>query len=274
MRDFDLRKLQLCELECLKEVDRLCRKHDIQYMLAWGSAIGAIRHKGFIPWDDDIDLLMKLDDYKRFKRVCMEELDPKFFYQDDETDPYYYLNFAKIRMNDTCSMMRDMVSYPIHEGICIDIFPMLEVQNDSLSKLDRYATKVLTFFGSKRLNDAGLGHHAYKNDKLKYFPVFLCDILHKMARTFLYRKRPSGEYYCVDGKATFDFFLPKSLFEHVQDVEFEGGMYPINTGYDAFLRSYYGDYMQIPDVEHQINHGDIIVDFEKSYKEYQKVSKL
>lgn len=101
MRDFDLRALQLKELECLKEIDRLCRKHKIEYFLSWGSAIGAIRHKGFIPWDDDIDVSMKMDDYLRFKEVCAQELDAKYFYQDWESDPYYYSSWAKIRINDT-----------------------------------------------------------------------------------------------------------------------------------------------------------------------------
>ena len=169
MRDFDLRALQLKELECLKEIDRLCRKHKIEYFLSWGSAIGAIRHKGFIPWDDDIDVSMKMDDYLRFKEVCAQELDAKYFYQDWESDPYYYSSWAKIRINDTTSVMADMVDYPTHNGICIDIFPLLPYPYEKLDKRDAWLAKLVTFFSSKRLNEYHLGKYFYENDKLKYF---------------------------------------------------------------------------------------------------------
>lgn len=146
MRDFDLRALQLKELEGLKEIDRICRKHGIEYMLSWGSAIGAIRHQGFIPWDDDIDVCMKWNDYLKFKEVCKTELDSRYFYQDWESDPYYYSSWAKIRMNDTTSIMRKMKDYPIHGGICLDVFPLVAYPDDHFSKFDSLLAKLVTFF--------------------------------------------------------------------------------------------------------------------------------
>ena len=93
--------LKKIELEMLQEVDRICQKHNLVYTLAYGSLLGAIRHKGFIPWDDDIDIWMPREDYNRFKEICKTELNEKYFYQGNETDKEYFYLFDKLRANDT-----------------------------------------------------------------------------------------------------------------------------------------------------------------------------
>lgn len=271
MRDFDLRALQLKELECLKEIDRLCRKHKIEYFLSWGSAIGAIRHKGFIPWDDDIDVSMKMDDYLRFKEVCAQELDAKYFYQDWESDPYYYSSWAKIRINDTTSVMADMVDYPTHNGICIDIFPLLPYPYAKLDKRDAWLAKLVTFFSSKRLNEYHLGKYFYENDKLKYFTSAFCDFVrdHAYAKLIHSHKHEECNYYLCNGCHIYDVSFPKAIYEESIEVPFEDAMFMINKEYDACLRSYYGDYMQLPPMEQRGGHGNILVDLERDYKTYR-----
>lgn len=270
MRDFDLRALQEKELECLKEIDRICRKHQIKYFLSWGSAIGAIRHKGFIPWDDDIDITMLQEDYIKFKTIAQREMNQAYFFQDWESDPYYYSSWAKIRCNDTTSMMRNMMDYPIHFGVCIDIFPLLPYPSESMTRFDLFLSKLVTFFSSKRLNDYGYGHIFYENKKLKYFPRFFCDWLRNSSYRLLTRKRKQAcPYVLTNGNRTFDLAFPKEYFEEVIEVDFEDGKFLINQQYDAFLSAYYGDYMKIPEVHERVDHGDMIVDLENSYLKYQ-----
>ena len=92
--DSRLRKLQMAELEILKEFVRLCEAHGLQYYLVGGTLLGAVRHKGFIPWDDDIDVAMPRGDYDRFSQIAPKELDPRYFYQCPDTDPHYFLTYA------------------------------------------------------------------------------------------------------------------------------------------------------------------------------------
>ena len=122
--DSKLRQLQLCELEILDEFVRICEKHDLQYYLVGGTLLGAVRHKGFIPWDDDIDVAMPREDYDRLAVIAEKELAPQYFYQCPDTDPYYFLTYAKIRKNGT-EVYEERFKYSkFHKGVFIDIFPL------------------------------------------------------------------------------------------------------------------------------------------------------
>ena len=127
MENEQLRTLQLYQLDVLKEVDRICQKHHIKYYISWGSLLGAIRHKGFIPWDDDIDISLFWDDYVKFMEVCQEELGERFFLQNTETDSGYFRPWAKVRINDTTSMDKELDFVKMHWGICIDVFPIISI---------------------------------------------------------------------------------------------------------------------------------------------------
>ena len=98
-----LQKLQQTETEILEEIDRLCEKHSIVYYLAGGTLLGAVRHRGFIPWDDDIDVAMPRNDYERFRDICLSELDERFYLHCPQTDKNYWLPFAKVRKKIRCS---------------------------------------------------------------------------------------------------------------------------------------------------------------------------
>lgn len=119
-----LRKLQLCMLEILDEVVRICDKHNIKYFLVGGSALGAYRHKGFIPWDDDIDIAILRVDYEKFSRICEHELNEKFFHQTPFTDLEYPWLFSKMRLNHTFAEESSLIKENVHHGISIDIFPV------------------------------------------------------------------------------------------------------------------------------------------------------
>ena len=118
-----LRQMQLIQLEMLIEVDRICRKYGIMYSLDGGSLLGAVRHKGFIPWDDDIDLIMKHSDYDKFYDVCKTDLDKeRFFLQEYRTDKYYYVGYPRIRRNNTVYTRVGHEHMKYHGGVFIDIF--------------------------------------------------------------------------------------------------------------------------------------------------------
>ncbi len=119
----DLKKLQGILLEMLLEVDRICKMHDISYSLIGGTLLGAVRHGGFIPWDDDLDLSMLRADYERFREACREDLNAdKYFFQDDTTDPEYRWGYARIRRKNSEFVRLGQEHLKMQTGIFLDIF--------------------------------------------------------------------------------------------------------------------------------------------------------
>lgn len=269
MRDFDLRTLQMKELEILEELDRICKKHDIQYYLSWGSALGAVRHKGFIPWDDDIDVCMPMNDYKKFINVCKTELSEPYFFQDVNTDENSPFLWGKIRNSNTCSMIREMAVFPHNWGICIDIFPMIEYDKASLSGIDRFLYKILNLCVNKRLNDYGFGKYGIETNKMKHVPMAIIKPIRNLCFKILTRDRKNANYYFDIALMQDKDIFPKEWFEPLE-ISFEGKNFTIMKNYDAYLTQLYDNYMRIPEKHEQIDHGDIIVDFENSYKKYMK----
>ena len=135
-----LRELQLVELEILLEVDRVCRENGIEYFLDGGTALGAVRHGGFIPWDDDIDIGMTRENYEKFLEIAPEKLKNDYFLQTRKTDkkaPYMY---AKVRKNGTVFMEWNKRNLDMHHGIYIDIFPYDNVPDD-IKERNEYLAK-------------------------------------------------------------------------------------------------------------------------------------
>lgn len=126
----ELKAIHSLELEALTVIDQICRRHSIKYTLIDGSLLGAIRHNGFIPWDDDVDIAMLRDDLEKFKLICKTELPSKYFYQDMSTDPEYLYLFDKIRINNTLFKESYLAEYNINHGVFIDIFPVDNVSDN------------------------------------------------------------------------------------------------------------------------------------------------
>ena len=120
-----LKEIQNCQLQILKDVADFCDRHSINYYLAAGTLLGAVRHQGFIPWDDDVDVFMDYNDLSRFKSLFIKEMSKNYFYQDNETDPGYISMFPKIMKNGT--YMPEKEQSKIHQGVWIDIFPLVSV---------------------------------------------------------------------------------------------------------------------------------------------------
>lgn len=128
-----LRKLQLTELELLVEVDRICRKCGIKYNIIAGTLLGAVRHKGFIPWDDDADVAFLRPEYEKFRIACETELDTsRFYFQDHRNTPGYRWGYGKLRRKNTIFLRENQSHMPYEQGVCIDIFPLDNVPDNYL----------------------------------------------------------------------------------------------------------------------------------------------
>ena len=131
-----LREAQLVMLDMLVEFDAICQKHNLQYWLDSGTLLGAVRHKGFIPWDDDIDLSMPVEDYRKFKAIAQDELSENIFFQTRETDKGFKFDYMKLRSNRASIVEFHEKGKEIdyHQGVFVDIFPMLTLPNSKFHR--------------------------------------------------------------------------------------------------------------------------------------------
>ena len=135
----ELKMIQKIDLEMLVEVDRICRKYRIRYSLDGGTLLGAVRHKGFIPWDDDVDVIMLRKEYRKFQKACRKELDQsRFFLQDYQTDPEYRWGYAKIRRKNTEYIRLGQEYLKQKGGVCIDIFVVDNVPDQKVVRKIHY----------------------------------------------------------------------------------------------------------------------------------------
>ncbi len=242
-----LRRQQLRMLELLLELDRICKKHHIAYWLSSGTLIGAMRHDGFIPWDDDLDVEMLRSDYLRLLKVLPKELPPTMALQDHNTDPNYFFYYAKLR--DRRSRLEETNDYDrlfCERGIYIDIFP-LEKQRRWLHILSEKTTGHMYKVWRTSTNDAMSIRQVRRifwwNQYLVY-PLLrgLCRLMHSSVLT-------SG------------MGIPYHNPRYVEDVfpltthEFEGHHLPVPHNADRLLRGIYGDYMQLPNLDHVQGHA-------------------
>ena len=130
-----LKKLHEVEVEILDEFVRICKKQKLQYFLYYGTLLGAVRHNGFIPWDDDLDVAMPREDYEKFIKMAKEELNDNFYIDNKDTNDEYYLNFTKLRKKNTIFEQDFQVNYDGPKGIWIDIFPIDESKKENSIKL-------------------------------------------------------------------------------------------------------------------------------------------
>lgn len=279
MRDFDIRSLQLKEMELILELDRICKKHNIKYYMSWGSALGAVRHKGFIPWDDDIDVSMFWSDYVKFEQICKKELSDKFFYQNDKNDKNFWLSWNKMRINNTTSMSPELKHIKCHWGICMDIFPIIPIPE---SKVDRINQKLNVKIYKMLCNKHLIINSNNKNIKgkikksiYKLMPQKLVMFLKKITLKNItkYNQEECSECGEILSMPYEQAIMDKNLFDNPVYVEFENHLLPIPKKYDEYLSKCYGDYMKLPPENERNGHGNIIVDLEKSFEFYIKDQK-
>ena len=135
MEHWDLTRVHEANLKLLKEIDRICRKYKIKYMIDSGTLLGAVRHQGFIPWDDDADIAMLREEYEKFRKVA-DELDPSIcYFQDHDTDPEYRWGYGKLRRTGTTYVRVGQEHLKCKTGVFIDVFPMDDIPHSTIGQM-------------------------------------------------------------------------------------------------------------------------------------------
>lgn len=237
----DLRKMQLRMLEMLKYIDAICTKNGIKYWLSSGTCLGAVRHGGFIPWDDDVDIEMERKDYKKLIKILRNE-PGDYVLQDYKSDPEYILSFAKLRdSNSFVKENNDSDKFIKYSGIYIDIFPI----NKSASRILFLSCSVLwrnTIARTKNISNKKLRRalHLGFNMLLRNFVFPLVNLIQFPFYTDTYR-HSLGSF--------FPFKRDGKDFETTVRIPFEGIMLPVPENYDSYLRGIYGEYSNLPDID-------------------------
>ena len=277
----DLKKLQKNLVEILDEVVRICKKHKLDYFLGGGTCLGAIRHSGFIPWDDDIDVIMPRDDYEKFLEIAREELNDKYFLDYYKTDDENHFGFAKIKKNNTTFGMG--YHYKSHNGFFLDIFPMDYNDNkDSLSlKFDVSLARCL--LDTLKYKDHNLPRIRSMRRPLIsiWFIPFSNRRIHNIIER-LYQKHNNGKRL-NGGVYSGMYFYKKDIYPidkvfPYSEVKFEGKKYHVFHDPDYYLKGLYGNYMELPPIDKRIAHKPEKLDFNNgdsrnTKEEYDKLNR-
>lgn len=237
----DLRKMQLRMLDMLKYIDRICRENDIQYWLSSGTCLGAVRHGGFIPWDDDIDVEMLERDYIKFVQITRDDITSQFILQDHSNERFYRAPFAKLRDKKTKEYSENDKLHNLfkYQGCAIDIFPMRPSCSVQLAKLGFRIHGVilkLTTSNTKLLQN--LSFPVFKFSKGVIFPI-LNTLSQLNAKGQLRHKIPNPFF-----KARF----VSDIFPLVE-LNFEGVKLFVPGKYNDYLKKLYGDFENIPPID-------------------------
>jgi lipopolysaccharide cholinephosphotransferase len=278
--DDKIKGIQAVLLEMLTDFDDLCRKNNLTYFLVGGSALGAVRHKGFIPWDEDLDIGMPREDYERFSEIFLKACSEKYWLQSIEQSKLYDLTFMKIRKKGT-RYVELFETEPEHAGVFMDIYPLDNVPDNKIARffhgmisdflylccscvrVHKKKNRFLEYLDDKR---------AIRLVKIKAFLGFClsffslhkwCVIADKWSKKYKNNNSKLVSFPC-GRKHYFGEICTRASFLPVKEAEFENkSFYIMNTPHE-YLTGLYGDYMEIPDVWGRERHSVLELDLGES----------
>lgn len=269
-------------LELARELKRVCEKHKIKYFLHAGTLLGAVRHSGFIPWDDDMDFSLLRSDFEKLKKVAKDEFKAPFYFQmDEELNGYTTYGLARLRYDGTTGVQRVAELYQTyHQGICIDIVPLDTLPNDEKKRLRivRKIRRLVLMVGFKFQNRnrryiEKLGCGLFETKLLKFINLFYSrkGIKSKLQNTVSKYQNNSGDCLIAVSEmlgANSGKIIPSDLYDTTVDLKFEKISFPAPEKYDDFLGMYYGsDYLKIPSEPEKKKHFPIM-NLDIDYKDY------
>lgn len=283
----EMKKVWAVELDLLYQFQLVCKKYDLRYCVDGGTMLGAVRHKGFIPWDDDIDVVMLRGDYDKLCAVASDEFENPYFFQTQETDSGSMRGHAQLRNSETTGFLKDEIHgcFLFNQGIFLDIFPLdsLPSNNDDL----------LVYV--KRLHSLNKKAHKCANYSFRYIPSRnllkrpIKSLYHKFRSFFAADDILSIQYYnlfqneLIRYKDSDSEYVAKLCFTpykkrlrwkrswvlETKEMPFEMLQVPVPIHYEEFLNSFFGNWHKF--IKGASAHGSVVFDTEKSYKEYLNI---
>lgn len=268
-----LRELQLTELEILREIKKVCERNHIRFVLASGTLLGAVRHRAFIPWDDDIDIEMPYEDYLRFQTIAQEELGDGFFVQTSDTDPYYSFPYLRVQKVNT-ALLRDWDKVtPGHHRIWIDVFPLADLGGNSDFRIKRLLLKICAFLRmDKESFEISKEWLKKQSSPIQYMLTTLARTLpekfrwkvRKVLLRWVFRARNTPDVTFV--WTTVTRRIPREVYDGPDVMMwFEDDYYPAPKGYDTYLKIMYRDYMLLPPEEKRKPAFNLHVNFSQDW---------
>ena len=279
----DIKEVWAIEIDLLMQLDEVCKKHNLKYYITDGTMLGTVRHKGFIPWDDDIDVTMFRDDYEKLLKVAETEFKYPYFLQTEYSDPGCLRGHAQLRNSATTGILKtEEGKFKFNQGLFLDVFVMDNVIDDK--KLYEQQKKDAEKYRKRAVKYARWSTRYYKQNT---WQSKVKGILYPVVNTFLRKTKLEEKnfrkfeevckrYNNMETKyvTTLEFSFDierwgkrlKSYFDKVEYMPFEFIKLPISVDYDEMLRNDYGDYMVFK--KGASAHGDMIIDTDRSYTEY------
>lgn len=265
-----LKKIRSVQLDIAKEIKRVCEENDIPYFLAHGTFLGAIRHGGFIPWDDDMDMGMLRQDYEKFCRIAPEKLKPEFCLQTWYTENNYGLPFGKVMKKNTIYLENKKTSRLQNNGIYVDIFPYDYAPEDPAER-DRLTAELLSIYRMKLMKS---GYKPWLEEDKIIWKKRIGYLYYQMKSLFVSQKSLARDYDTLavavhdstvicerNGRTKLDCY-DRSHIEELAEYTFEGETFKGPKHFDQYLTSLYGDYMVLPpEGERENRHQIIKVEF-------------
>lgn len=253
-----LRQLQLIQLEMLIEVDRICKKCDIHYNIIAGTLLGAVRHGGYIPWDDDADVAFLRSEYEKFREACKTELDvTRFYFQDHRNTDGYRWGYGKLRRKETVFLREHQEHMPYEQGVFIDIFPLDGVPNNYIKRgwhnFQCFCIRKILWSEVGKVADKNCWRRKWYN-LLSKIPVKLVFLYYQYLIQNGNKRRTQMVRILLFPTPNNKYGLYRKWFEESINIEFEQYMLKGIQDYEEYLKFKFGDYMVLPPKEQQKIH--------------------